>query len=132
MTARAAALLAGLALGAALPRAKPPVECRAPRLSGASGPLAAVRCEDAAGAPLGGAARLLFGLPIDLNRAEPGALEALPGIGPERAEAIVRERAQRPFCAVDELERVPGIGPATRARLAAWVEAGPAAGCARP
>ena len=133
MTSRAAALLAGLALAAAAPRAVPPVAaCRAPRLAAPRGELGAVRCVDASGEPLRGAARLLFGLPIDLNRADRDALEVLPGIGPARAAAIVRERARRPFCAVDELERVPGIGSTTRARLAAWVEASPAAGCPRP
>jgi competence protein ComEA len=130
---RAAALLAGLALAAAAPRAAPPPgECRAPRLASPGGNLAAVRCTEASGEAPRGAARLLFGLPIDLNRADPSALEVLPGIGPARAAAIVRERALRPFCAVDELDRVPGIGSTTRARLAAWVEAEPAAGCARP
>ena len=130
MTSRAAALLAGLALAGAVPRAvAPAAACGAPRLAAPRGELLAVRCADATGEPLRGAARLLFGLPIDLNRAAPDALEVLPGIGPARAAAIARERAVRPFCAVDELERVPGIGATTRARLAAWVEVGPAAGC---
>src|SRR5262249_46302162 len=138
VTSRAAALLAGLALAPAAPRAGPPGGAgRGPPGGGArrrrgGGALGAVRCVGASGEPLRGAAGLLFGLPIDLNRADRDALEVLPGIGPARAAAIVRERARRPFCAVDELERVPGIGSTTRARLAAWVEASPAARCPRP
>ena len=63
-----------------------------------------------AGAPRLGAARLLWGLPLDLNRENARALEALPGIGPTRAQAIV---AARPFCRPADLARVPGIGPVT-------------------
>ena len=55
--------------------------------------------------------------PVDLNRATPAALEALPGIGPALARRIVDARSHKPFSSVDELERVPGIGPATVARL---------------
>jgi len=61
-------------------------------------------------APESGAARLLWGLPLDLNREDARTFEALPGIGPMRARAI---RAAAPYCQVAELERVPGIGPVT-------------------
>jgi competence protein ComEA len=51
--------------------------------------------------------------PVDVNRAEAGDLEALPGVGPATAAAIVTERERNgPFLTVDDLERVPGIGPA--------------------
>lgn len=51
--------------------------------------------------------------PIDLNRATPAELDALPGIGPATAAAIVAHRdANGPFAAVDDLEQVRGIGPA--------------------
>ena len=59
-----------------------------------------------------------FGLPLDLNRADADALEALPGIGVGRAAAIVAARSAAPFCDVRELARVSGIGPTTVARLA--------------
>jgi len=62
-----------------------------------------------------GPARLLFGLALDPNRADAAALEALPGIGPARAAAIVAARCERPFAGAWDLERVPGIGPRTRA-----------------
>lgn len=67
---------------------------------------------------------LLFGYPLDINRARASSLEVLPGIGPARAAAIVAERCEMPFASVAALERVHGIGPRTRARLEAWLVAG--------
>jgi len=51
--------------------------------------------------------------PIDLNRAAAEELDALPGVGPATAAAIVayRERSG-PFASIDDLLKVPGIGPA--------------------
>ena len=51
--------------------------------------------------------------PIDLNRAGAEELDALPGVGPATAAAIVtyRERSG-PFASIDDLLKVPGIGPA--------------------
>ena len=68
--------------------------------------------------PRTGAARLLWGLPLDLNREDARTLEVLSGIGPTRARAI---RAARPFCRVSDLRRVRGIGPVTLGRLARQV-----------
>lgn len=65
--------------------------------------------------------QLLFGRKLDLNTAFASSLEVLPGIGSVRAAAIVAERCRAPFQRVDEIERVAGIGPATRARLAPFV-----------
>lgn len=51
--------------------------------------------------------------PVDLNEATASELEALPGIGPATAAAIVEYRTQAgPFASVDQLLDVPGIGPA--------------------
>ncbi|MFW6056885.1 MAG: ComEA family DNA-binding protein [Chloroflexota bacterium] len=51
---------------------------------------------------------------IDLNRAEPWLLEALPGIGEKRAAAIVCYREEHGgFTAPEELLFVEGIGPVT-------------------
>lgn len=58
------------------------------------------------------------GTPVDLNRATVAELEALPGVGPSTAQAIVDDRDRHgPFAAIDELDRVPGIGPAKLAAL---------------
>jgi len=55
---------------------------------------------------------------LDLNRATVEQLEALPGIGPARAKAIVSWRAEHGrFPNLDALLEVPGIGRATLERL---------------
>jgi competence protein ComEA len=51
---------------------------------------------------------------IDLNRAEVWLLDALPGIGPGRAQAIVDYRNQNgPFRIVEDLLNIQGIGEST-------------------
>jgi competence protein ComEA len=51
--------------------------------------------------------------PVDLNRASVEELDALPGVGPSTATAIVSYRTQiGPFASVDDLLKVRGIGPA--------------------
>ena len=53
------------------------------------------------------------GAPVDVNTATAAELDALPGVGPATAAAIVTERERNgPFLGVDDLDRVPGIGPA--------------------
>jgi competence protein ComEA len=55
---------------------------------------------------------------IDINRAEIWLLEALPGIGEGKAQAIVDYRQQNgPFQNIYELTDVAGIGPATFERI---------------
>ena len=51
---------------------------------------------------------------VNLNTATVAELETLPGIGATRAQAIIDNR---PFQTVEDLDRVPGIGDATMARL---------------
>lgn len=68
------------------------------------------------GAPAGrpGAA----GGPVDLNTADESALDALPGIGPSTASAIVEHRSKiGRFGTVDELLDVRGIGEAKLEQL---------------
>ncbi len=56
--------------------------------------------------------------PLDLNTATTAQLQSLPGIGPAKAQRIVRFRdSVGGFGSVRELGRVPGIGPALLSRL---------------
>jgi len=74
----------------------------------------------AAAAPLASAAPNADERPavVNINTATAGELEALPGIGPKRAEAIVEARkAHGGFKSVDELVDVRGIGPAQLEKL---------------
>lgn len=51
---------------------------------------------------------------IRVNTASSDELEELPGVGPATAEAIIEHRQARgAFRAFEELEEVPGIGPKT-------------------
>lgn len=51
--------------------------------------------------------------PVDVNVASADELDTLPGVGPATAAAIVTERERNgPFVDIDDLDRVPGIGPA--------------------
>jgi competence protein ComEA len=51
--------------------------------------------------------------PVNLNSAGPEELDQLPGVGPATAAAIVAHREQHgPFASVDDLADVRGIGPA--------------------
>jgi len=59
---------------------------------------------------------------IDLNRAEAWLLEALPGIGEKKAEAIVAYRDEDgPFTSIEDLTRVSGIGEATLDKIRAYI-----------
>jgi len=52
--------------------------------------------------------------PIDINAATEAELSALPRIGPALARRIVEDRAvSGRFASIDDLDRVPGIGPRT-------------------
>ncbi len=62
---------------------------------------------------------------VDVNRAGIAELDALPGVGPSTAQKIVDDRAANgPFRSVEDLLRVPGIGPAKLDGLKDLVTAG--------
>ena len=49
---------------------------------------------------------------VDINSATAAQLEAINGIGPAKAKAIVDYRSKNgPFQKVEDLEKVDGIGP---------------------
>ena len=78
----------------------------------------------------GGGRPMVVPVTVDANRASIVELATLPGIGPQRAEAIVLHRVRfGPFRAVEDLDAVDGIGPETIAELAPFATfAEPAAG----
>ncbi|MFM9034298.1 MAG: ComEA family DNA-binding protein, partial [Mycobacterium sp.] len=93
-----------IVVGIAAPAGRPPV------LGSSAGPAAEVPVAPAAPAkPVG---------PIDLNTATAEQLDALPGVGPVTASAIVAWRtANGRFSAVDQLAEIDGIGPARLEKL---------------
>ncbi|MBW2286765.1 MAG: helix-hairpin-helix domain-containing protein [Deltaproteobacteria bacterium] len=120
---RAGFALSLLLLALALPdRERRPEACANPMLR-APGEVVCVMHPEAA-PRLEGPLRRLFGQPLDPNRADAITLETLPGIGPARASAIIRERCGRPFASVADLQRVPGIGPQRIRRLEPFLELG--------
>jgi len=59
---------------------------------------------------------------IDLNQAETWLLEALPGIGEVRAQAIVDYRDENgPFKRIEDLLRVKGIGQGTFEKIKDYI-----------
>ncbi len=63
------------------------------------------------------------GAPVNLNTATPEDLDALPGVGPVTAAAIVAWReANGRFTSVDQLSEVDGIGPARLDKLRGLVD----------
>ncbi|HYY45180.1 MAG TPA: helix-hairpin-helix domain-containing protein, partial [Actinomycetota bacterium] len=62
------------------------------------------------------------GAQIDLNTADQAALEAIPGIGPVKAQAILAYREEiGTFTSVEQLLEVDGIGPATLESVRSYV-----------
>ena len=59
---------------------------------------------------------------VNINTAGKEELDGLKGIGPSKAQAIVDYRRKNgPFKSVDDLQNVPGIGPATLKDLRAEI-----------
>jgi competence protein ComEA len=69
--------------------------------------------------------RLVLGLPLDPNRADPRALAFVPGLSRRLAAELAADReAHGPFRSVDEVARVRGIGPKRLARAAPHLSIG--------
>lgn len=67
---------------------------------------------------------MLLRISLDPNRMNVTDWEFLPGIGPELARRIVRDRQYNgDFSSFGELERVPGIGPKTLERIKEYFNA---------
>jgi len=60
---------------------------------------------------------------VDINHADPAALQRLPGIGPTLANRIIMHReVHGSFQDVDALMEVDGIGPRRFEKLKPWIE----------
>ncbi|HUL58224.1 MAG TPA: helix-hairpin-helix domain-containing protein [Anaeromyxobacteraceae bacterium] len=64
---------------------------------------------------------------VDVNRATVAELMRLPGVGAKRAQAIVVQRARRPFQRPEDLLGVKGIRPGWLSRVRAHLTTGAAA-----
>lgn len=63
---------------------------------------------------------------VDINTADAAALDALPGIGPATAQAIIDERVNNgPFKAIEDIQNVKGIGPSLFAQIKTRITVGP-------
>lgn len=68
---------------------------------------------------LGSGTPAAAGGPVDINSADTMALETLPGVGPATAAKIIAEReANGPFVSIEDVGRVSGIGPKKLEQLA--------------
>jgi competence protein ComEA len=69
-----------------------------------------------------GATRLSVIDLVDINTANQAELETLPGIGPVLAADIIAYReTEGDFITIEDLQKVPGIGPATFEKIQAWI-----------
>lgn len=59
---------------------------------------------------------------ININRASFTEIQSLPGIGPKKADMIIKARAILPFRKPTDLRRVKGIGEKTIKRLLPYIQ----------
>jgi competence protein ComEA len=61
---------------------------------------------------------LAYAASVNINTADVTQLDTLPGIGPSKAAAIIDYRTRNgPFSAIEDIQKVSGIGPVTFANL---------------
>jgi competence protein ComEA len=76
----------------------------------------------AASAPSGSADASASAAPVSLSSADLTTLETLPGVGPVTAQKIIDWRtAHNGFTSIEQLQQVPGIGPAHYAEIQSLV-----------
>jgi len=88
-----------------------------PAAEGAT-PVADVAADAATGAARPAPDGRVAQTPVAVNRASLDELRRLPGIGPRKAAALVDARSRRPFKRPSDLRRVKGFGARTVQRLA--------------
>lgn len=122
---RAVAIVASVVVGIGVlaflrwPSSRPALDC--PPSEVTLGPDGVARCGP--GAPLPAGQKLTLGAPLDLNHASAADLAQLPGVGDRLAQAIIDERERlKGFRSWDQLDAVPGVGPAKLETLKAAVE----------
>lgn len=105
-----------IVVGMAAPAGQPPL--LGSSVGGSAGGAPAQAGPPRPGAPAAPGAPAKPAGPLDLNTATAEQLDALPGVGPVTAAAIVAWRAANGrFTAVDQLGEVDGIGPARLDKL---------------
>lgn len=63
--------------------------------------------------PASGKLRLIIGQKLDPNRASKDELMLIPSMKQEFADAIVERRHRKPWQTLEELQKIPGVGPKT-------------------